>query len=690
MINLPTYLSLPSMNLDNAPVYDIETFPNVFTFAMKVLGGEQQGMWEISHFRDDRQQLMIFFNYLVQTQTPMIGFNNLHFDYPVIHYLFKNPNATVEQIYEFAMHIINGSDRWGHMVWASDRFAPQIDVFKINHFDNMAKSTSLKALQINMRSPTVVDMPIEVGTVLTQQQTDESLKPYNVHDVDKTEEFTLRCMDAINFRISLVGQFGVDVMNWPDTKIGSRMMEDKLGKELCFDYSSGRKQIRQTPRHQIDLNEIIFPYVQFENPEFNRVLDYLKKQVLKADEVAQFGDTPSIKTKGVFKDLKAHVGGIDFCFGTGGIHGSVEKQRIIATDEWLIRDIDVASLYPSIAIVNRLAPEHLGETFTQKYAELPLERKKWQAEKGKKCVEANALKLASNGVYGNSNNKYSVFYDPKYTMTITVNGQLLLCMLAEKLLQVQTLKIIQINTDGITYFIHKDHEPHAAALCKEWEALTALVLEDADYSRMFIRDVNSYIAEDMDGSLKLKGAYWSPDALDYHNSISQAQPPAWHKDLGNVVSVRAAVASMIHGVDPEVYIRLNNNPYDFMCRQKTKRADELHYVCPVWGDYKVQKTSRYYISTNGGQLIKTSPPKGKEGAPKKANGVSDAEYSRVMTETGGQWDARVCTKNKSVYQTRKTNLQAGYNVTLCNHVDEFDFNTVNYEWYVNEAKKLIV
>ena len=673
--------------LDNAPVYDIETFPNVFTFAMKILNGEQHGLWEISRFRDDREQLMIFFNYLIQTQTPMIGFNNLAFDYPVIHYLFNNPNATVEQLYEFAMHIINsqGQQRFANMIWADNRFAPQIDVFKINHFDNMAKSTSLKALQINMRSENVVESSVPFGTVLTHEQTELEIKPYNVHDVDKTEQFANFCMDAINFRLSLIEQFGVDVLNWNDTKIGSKMMEEKLGKELCFDYSSGRKQMRQSPRAEIALNDIIFPYVTFENPEFNRVLAYLKQQVLKADEVAQFNETPSIKTKGVFNGLKANVGGMDFCFGTGGIHGSVEKQRIIATDEWLIRDIDVASLYPSIAIVNRLAPEHLGETFAQKYAELPLERKRWQAEKGKKCVEANALKLASNGVYGNSNNKYSVFYDPKYTMTITVNGQLLLCMLAEWLLKVPTIKLIQINTDGITYMIHHTHEPHAAAICKEWEALTALVLEGEDYSRMFIRDVNNYIAEDMKGGLKLKGAYWSPDALDYHNSISQAQPPAWHKDLGNCVSTRAAVAHMIHGVDPETYIRLNNNPYDFMCIQKTKRSDIL-----LHGGLAVQKTSRYYISTAGAPLTKQAPPKGVEGHPKKANGVSDAEYARVMTETGNQWDARVCTKNKSVYATRITNLQAGFMTTLCNHVDDFDFSTVNYDWYVQEAKKLIV
>lgn len=736
-----------TLSLENAVVYDIETFPNAFTFRMRCLNSDFGATWEISHFRDDRRELIQFFNWLCQTQTPMIGFNNIGFDYPVIHHFYNNPNCTVEDLYNKAMAIINGQngqDRFGHVIWADKRFAPQIDLFKIHHFDNQAKSTGLKALQINMRSPSVVDMPVKVGTILTKDEIDNLLIPYNGHDVDETKRFCIFSMDALNFRVSLVPQFGVDVLNWPDTKIGSRMMEEKLGKELCYEHVDmggyTKRHTRQTPRSRIALADIIFPYVQFQHPEFQRVLDYLRGQVLTATEIDELtkGEYAGVQTKGVFTGLKATVGGLDFHFGTGGIHGSVNAQRVVATDEWLIRDIDVASLYPSIAIVNRLAPAHLGERFVQVYSQLPAERKKWQKEKGKKCTEANALKLAANGVYGNSNNAFSVFYDPQFTMTITVNGQLMLCMLAERLLTVPTLQIIQINTDGITYLVHRDQEPTAAGLCRDWEKLTALTLEDANYSRMWIRDVNNYIAESKDGSLKLKGAYWSPDPLDYHASVSAAQPPAWHKDLGNVVSIRAAVAAMVHGIPPEQYIRLCTNPYDFMCRIKVKRSDALilknNHVIKYYYDYREltkeeyldfckavedeyarggspnapdfekhglkkiitsidqeqQKNTRYYVSTDGAPLVKTAPPAGPVGAYKRAAKVSESEYVRVMTETGWQWDDRVCTKNKSKYEQRETAIQAGHKVTICNDVENFRFDNVNYEWYVNEAKKLII
>lgn len=670
------------MFLDQAVVYDTETFPNCFTLAAESLNNREVGFWEISHRRDDRKHLLEWLYYLSRTGTPMIGFNNLHFDYAVVHELLKNPSITVEQLYTKAMTIIESKNQFEGMIWPSDRLIPQIDLYKIYHFDNKAKSTSLKWLQINMRSASVVDMPVQVGTVLNDYQIDGSLKPYNIHDTSKTKNFALYSLKALEFRVELISEFGVDVMNWNDTKIGERMVINKLGKDLCYDYSSGRKQTRQTVRTHIALNDIIFPYVRFEHPEFNRVLEYLRGQILTKDE---FSDDKKIKTKGVFAGLTANVGGLEFHFGVGGIHGSLERKRFQSSNDWLIKDIDVAALYPSIAIQNQLSPAHLGQPFVSVYSELPKERKKWQQEKGKKCVEANALKLASNGVYGKSNSPFSPFYDPQFTMSVTINGQLMLCMLAEQLVKVPTLQMIQINTDGMTYLVHKDYLHYTQQIEKWWEGYTCLVLEEAFYSRMFIRDVNSYIAEDTEGFLKLKGAYWHPDPMRYHEAMSEEQPPAWHKNLSNIASIRAAIANMVHGVDVMTWLKIHSDPYDFMCAVKAKGKDKLYH-----GSQEVQKTSRYYVSLNGESLNKIAEPAGPLGMPKRKNGVKEHEYLSVMEQVGWVWDERVCTKNKSLYEMRNTSVCAGFNTSICNNVSDFDWSNVNYEWYKNEAEKLIV
>lgn len=684
------------MDFTNAVIYDIEVFPNVFTLHAELLTSETSATWEISQFVDQRQALLQWFTWLNRTQTPMIGFNNEAYDYTVIHAIMKNPQITPFEIYEASMRVINSKNRFENMVWQDQRFAPQVDLFKIHHFDNVAKSTSLKALEIAMRSHDVVDVigtKIPLGQPLTKEQIDGVLIPYNKHDVKETKRFAIYSKPAIDFRVQMLGKIPGDVLNFNDTKIGAKILEERLGEAVCYARNGFKKTPRQTVRHAIPLNDIIFPYIHFENPEFNRVLEWMRTQTLTSDDIEN--PEATIKTKGAFKGVSATVGGMEFKFGTGGIHGSVSAQKVFATEETAIEDIDVKSLYPSIAIVNRLFPEHLGEAFVQEYARLPQERGEWQKKKGKKCVEANSMKLAANGTYGNSNSQYSVFYDPKFTMTITINGQLMLCMLAEKLLQVPSLQFIQINTDGITYKIKRSEQHLANVICQNWEKVTALQLESAHYSKMFIRDVNNYIAVDEQQkgdnkppSIKQKGAYWHPDSLDYAASISNAGPPAWHKDFNPVVVTKAAVMAMLYDLPVDGLIRSNSDPFDFMCRAKVNRASKLFH-----GSERIQGVSRYYVSQNGRHLKKISEPtKGNEiGQFKRKNGITDATYRTILAEIGaGVWDERIHTKNRSKYEMREMSICAGQPVSICNTASDFSFDNVNYEWYIKEANKLII
>lgn len=677
------------IDLANAVVYDIECLPNVFTLCAESLHRDDNFVWEVSEFRDDRRSLFAWFEHLRTNQIPMIGFNNMTYDYVMIHDFFQQGHNWNNQIlYELSQSLIKQPvEQFKRQIWESDRFTPQIDLFRIHHFNNKAKSTSLKALQVNMRSRFVVEGALPWDRPASEEDIQRVLIPYNRHDVSETKKFAHFSRKALDFRISLQSQVQGDVLNFDDTKLGAKIMEQRLGDELCY-YRDGnnKRQKRQTPRDTIRLADIIFPYISFNDPEFARVLEWMRAQTLtKAD----MEDKDSrIQTKGVFKGVSARVGGIDFQFGTGGIHASVPSQRFVATDEWLIRDIDVAALYPNIGIKNRLAPAHLGGAFVKEYARLPEDRKRYQETHGKKSVEANSMKLASNGTYGNTNSPHSIFYDPQYTMTITINGQLMLCMLAEWLCRVPTLQLIQANTDGITYRVHRDHEPQAAAWCRQWEAHTLLTLEDVSYRRMWIRDVGSYIAEAMDGSLKLKGAYWHPDPERYADSISETQPPSWHKDLSNVVSIRAANAQMIHGIPLETFIRTHTDRFDFMCRAKVDRQSQLFI-----GTQEVQRVTRYYVARDGAPMRKVSPPP--EGCVigeyKRAPKIDDLTFRRVMSEIApGTWDERIHTKNKSRYELRETQFEAGWLVRDCNDAANFSFTNIAYEYYEQEARKLII
>lgn len=640
--------------------YDIETYPNVFTLTATHIDTGDCWQFEISPRRNDSTDIIRFIMSLADAQCRMVGFNNVGFDYPVLHYLITSGGVLLAgHIYHKAMSIIRAPDdaKFAHIIWESDWLVPQIDLFKIHHFDNRARMTSLKVLEFNMRMSNIEDLPFDVGTMLYGEQIDVLLK-YNKHDVQATIDFYHKSLDQIRFREQLTQQYGKWFMNHNDTKIGKDyfVMElEKVHPECCYRRVDGRKVIQQTMRDSIAIADVILPYVQFRHPEFRRILEWFRAQVIT-------------ETKGSIKDVNCTIGGFRYDFGTGGIHGSVESQVVESDEQWIIEDWDVASYYPNLAIANGISPAHLGETFCAVYKDLYEQRKQY----AKGTPENAMLKLALNGVYGDSNNQYSPFYDPQYTMSITINGQLLLCMLAEAMMQSSELSMIQINTDGATVRYPRRLKDWVHSVCKWWEQITGLQLECAEYKRMMIRDVNNYIAEGTDGKLKRKGAY------EYKMG--------WHQDHSALVVPMAAEAALVHGKDIREFVMNHEDIMDFMMRAKVPRSSTLE-----WGRKRVANIVRYYVSTDGDILEKVMPAAGQDGEYKRANGIPDDWYHAVMAEIGpGVWDARVHTKNKSKYEERRMGINTGWTVMLCNDMTSVDVVDINYEFYIAEAMKLVV
>jgi len=314
-------------------IYDIETYPNVFTCAIEQFSTGEQYIFEWSERKDDIERFSKFISFLRSTHASMVGFNNIGFDYPVIHQIFNNyPNYSLAEMFLFADNIINTpwSQRFDNVIWYKETVVRQIDLLKVNHFDNSARSTGLKDLEFNMRSGNIQDLPYAPGIPLSLDQIDPLIL-YNIKDKDETKDFFVHCMKAIKLRDNLSAKFGKDFTNHNDTKIGKdyfikRLEEHRKG--TCYDWSTGRRRPRQTIRPSIALGDVILPYVSFDHPEFNRVLSWFRGREIK-------------ETKGSIKDLSCTVDGFKFDFGTGGIHGSIPSTVVESDQESVIIDVDV-------------------------------------------------------------------------------------------------------------------------------------------------------------------------------------------------------------------------------------------------------------------------------------------------------------------------------------------------------------
>lgn len=704
-------------------IYDIETYPNVYTFTYYSVSTGELETFEISNFRNDTEQFLAYLRNVKCNKLRLVGFNNLGFDYPVIHYILERAvkaksdggslKITANQIYKYAMKVIDSkkNGEFGISVKAEDIILPQLDLYKINHFDNRAKSTSLKLLEFNMRSKNIEDLPFEVGSTLSKNEI-ETLVKYNKHDVKETYKFYIECLDSILFREELSVKYGFDCTNLNDTKIGEQFFMRKIEAETPTAFYTtdehGRRKMKQTKRDSINIAECIFPYIRFKRPEFKALLNWLKCQVItetkgvfndieehllgdlanyvefKIKKVG-FKNKHKVNSKGVqqndfdlddweqsnelqqLKDefLKEHpkgwfeekqktktqnrvqvnafykavenihviVDGFRLDIGTGGIHGSVQGQ-VHSDDKTSIIDADVKSFYPNMAISNRVYPEHLNESFCDSYEDFYKERGNYAKGTG----ENLAIKLGLNATYGNSNNQFSPFYDPKYTMTITIGGQLSLCMLIEKLLDDCDIKLLQVNTDGFTFKVSNNNIENVRSIIKRWEKVTILEMEECQYVSMFIRDVNSYIAVYKEnGKLKSKGAYEYKDL-------------AWHKNMSALVIPMAVEHEVMGKGSAKDFILNHKDEFDFMLRAKVPRSSKLITVDDNGIETQQQNICRYYPCKVGEKLIK------------------------LMPDGNNGW--------------KQLGIDTDWKVKVCNNMDDFQWD-IDYDYYINEASKLL-
>ena len=256
-------------------VYDCESYPNCFSMTIIHASGKWLKCFEVSDRKNETHALADCLRYLVKNKQRMIGFNNLSYDYTLIHEIItilsnakksdKEGIVTANEMYALTMEIISEmkGDRPYYGVKESEHFIKQVDLYKINHFDNKAKATSLKVLEVNMRSKNVEDLPFHVGKVLTDSEID-TLLVYNKHDVMETLKFYYYNTDSLVLRNELSKRFGFDCTNYSDTKIGETLFIESLESTKpgsCFTPTKFGRKPRQTKRDSIDIGECLFPYL---------------------------------------------------------------------------------------------------------------------------------------------------------------------------------------------------------------------------------------------------------------------------------------------------------------------------------------------------------------------------------------------------------------------------------------------
>lgn len=625
-------------------VYDLETLSNLFTYTGYCL---QDGLYYQFVIHKSLNQTEELYTHLKREKNMyQVGYNNEAFDYPVLHYFLVNYNRlktlsgqeVAQELYAKAQEVIT-SDEF-QTIWDNQKIIKQIDLFLIWHYNNRARSTSLKDLQFAMNMPNIEEMPIH-HTQWCKKEDIPIVLEYNKHDVlttikflettlGKTEYPQYKNKDKIQLRISLMEKFNVNCLNWSDVKIGEQLMLTLYSRAI----GANPKDIKQlrTYRPIIHLKDCVPSWCKLQTKEFIDLLDTI--------------NNTSLTQGGKFtKSVIFH--GLRFDFGLGGSHGCIKPGVYTSEGDWVLYDMDVASLYPSIAKSLGIYPAHLGPEFTRLYSEFIDARiaEKHKPKPFQDMVLIEGYKLILNGTYGKSGEETSWLYDLLYTYKTTIAGQLFIAMWAERMVKaVPSLTFIQINTDGITIKVKKDDIPKIKAVYEQLAVETKLETEDAYYDKMVIKDVNNYIAVYKGSTkeneyIKFKGAPFMVDA-EYHQDSSMRIVPIALKNY------------FVYGVPIEESIKNHDNIYDYCKRLKINSISKAQYTyVSDKTDIKTQdlnRTTRYFVSSTGGALSVNY-----NGSPK---------VNRINT---------------------------GRNCTLFNNYKKEEDYAIDYQYYNLEARKII-
>lgn len=583
-------------------IYDIETYNDAFIVCSIDKDTLLRYTYEISYRKDDREELIKHLHNL----KGQIGFNNLNFDYPVLHWFLNNhtkydqhilPNVICNKAQELIKSETPNVIYKGSIV-------PQLDLYKIWHFDNKAKATSLKYLEFTMRSSNIEDLPYGIYDKLTSNMIDEIIE-YCHHDVTETYKFykitigdtdlpLYKGKNKIQFRIDMSKRFGKDFMNFNDVKIGeeiNKLTYLKLTNKKWWDIKD-----LKTNRTIINIAQLIPTYIIYKNKTLQNILNNLKK-----DHINCYA--PKLRYEFKFADNI-------WSLGLGGIHTQDKPRNVKPKENQMFNERDVGSMYPNKIIeathpvfnTKGLYPAHLGIEWLVGYTnnrDTRLNIKSLKDKNSTQVQEIEVLKLAMNGGgYGKTGEETNWQFDPLVKFTTTIQCQLDILLLADMLWETGLIEIESGNTDGINILYDKKYDDKINNICKEWEKITNASLETTEYSQVIRTSVNDYMAIKPDGKIKFKGDFEIEKELHKNDSF-------------RIIPI-AINEYFINNILVEETIRNHTDIFDFCAcirsRKTAKKGNSWYELHSINGaDLEIQKLSktvRYFLSTNGKYLVK--------------------------------------------------------------------------------------
>ena len=599
-------------------VYDIEIFPNCFHCCCKDTENDTLYKFEISERRNQLNELVSFF---LQPKIMFCGYNNHHYDDVVLNYIIDYQTKLVDlpywricqSLFNLSSYIVEDEEGSREKLkrWKYAHYFESMDLLTMQFSQKLR--VGLKTMQVTMHYKNVYEYEGDFNQHLPVDKIDEMIA-YNINDVESTTELLSRLKDQVELRLFIEKEHGIDCLSMDSVKMAETFLLEKYSQQSGIP-KNVIKEMR-SPMDYIPLKDVILPFIRYKNPKLQDVLEDMKKQIVYSKE-----------RKGYEK--KFVLSNVVYSIGVGGIHSIHTPKIFHPGEDEFIGHADVASMYPSLLIEYQWGPRHLGKLFCDLFAGLKAER--LEAKHTGQKVKNLFLKIVLNSPTGKMQQEVSWMYDPFNVFKIRINGQLILLMLVDRLLDLGC-EIIQVNTDGVVYRAKNTLREGIQGAISEVERITRLEFESDEYEAFYQYAINDYFGVLKGGEIEEKGMFITKTKLG--------------KGLAPVVIPKAVIAYFTQGTPVTEFIEKDKDIRDFLMSQAVDKKFKV-----VYGDKPIQRINRFYASTNGYFLFKIDPD-------------SNREATNMLTKSG---------------------------VTILNKFDDrpIEDRKINYRYYISEAKKII-
>lgn len=637
-------------------------------------------------YEDDDTDLFSLL-YWLQQKADYFGYNNRKYDRLMLSALlmyynqFDKPSKLITFLYETSQRVIRSSnndtlwtDNFTSLILCNNVAFRDLDlfqIFRLDHYHKSLKQTSINIKWYNLKEYTMppigdldrhyyherlpeakgmtdIELNIHYRNVFERfipREYLQEMADYNDNDVYIVAELIRMNQEEVLLRYRISEEYNVDVFSASRSTIA-----DKVIVKLYSKYTGLHPKAfidTKTIRRKILVSEILSDKIAFSTPELNDILSGIRSLTLRGE-------------KGEF-DREFTFMGTSYTIATGGLHSNEIPAVYVEDDEHIIVDRDVASYYPNMIRSLKVCQKHLipkawfriADTIVDERLEhkhLAKDKSLDDKERDKHATAAACLKIVANaGIFGKMGSEKSFLCDKKAMYQVTINGQLFLLMLIEKL-ELAGIHVISANTDGIVTIVPRKLEKTADDICHWWEKHLGLELEFTYYTKYVTEGVNSYLTIKRGGSSKFKG---------------RMNPKMFLEDLSkgynSPIVAKCVTEYFINGTPVMETLRNAKSILDFCRTQNVNHKYRLEFTHVVDGKIVtdiVQRNTRFYISSTGGTLMK----------------VESMGWNEYNEE-----------------QVKKSSLCAGQRVSICNTVDDTDISelNVNYLYYYNEAMAII-